>query len=143
MDVALILGSAVWDILEPTNNNETQNDKDFADHLQACRQLIVRDRSQYPNNGVSLFWKSLTAFHVHLLPERCYENQKCIDRTRYMSTTLIKDLHVRQKQLMEEELGVPFLDLFEATYLSASWSMPGDGRHYQYRLNQRLNNYYF
>jgi hypothetical protein len=61
-----------------------------------------------------------TAFHVHLLQEHCYKKQKCIDRTQYISTTLIKDLHVRQKQLMEEELGVPFLDLFEATYLLAS-----------------------
>jgi hypothetical protein len=124
--------------LEPTNGK--QKDKDFADHLTACRQLISRIRSQYPN--VSLYWKSPTAFHVHALQKECYANKNCIDRTRYMSNTLAKDLYVRQKQLMEE-LGVPFLDLFEATYISACWGMPGDGRHYRRWLNQFLNNYYY
>jgi hypothetical protein len=64
------------------------------------------------------------------------QNGKCQERTKYMSTSNVYHLYVRQKALMNE-LEIPFIDLYEATYLSGNW-MTGDGRHYRRWLNQAM-----
>ena len=137
---ALILGSAVWDILEPID--EQRRDPNFHNHLTACRLLIKKVKTKYPH--VDVLWKSPTAFHVQSLDTECYtNNQKCVTRTRYMSSSLAKDLYERQKSLVEGQLGIPFLDLYDATYLSASWLMEKDGRHYRTWLNKLLLGHYY
>ena len=37
-----------------------------------------------------------------------------------------------------EELQVPMIDLYEATYLSADLLYPSDGRHYKPDLNRKM-----
>jgi hypothetical protein len=101
--LAQALGSAVWDILEPIQENN--QGYDFEDHIQACGQLIERIRRHYPN--VTIYWKSPEALHVHTLLSKSYKDKKCIKRTKY---PLSHFLHSRQKQLMKD-LGVPFIDL--------------------------------
>jgi hypothetical protein len=50
--VALILGSSMWDVLQPT---KTQG-LNFTDHLNACSQYVKKIRKLYPT--VTIFWKT-------------------------------------------------------------------------------------
>ena len=131
--VALLLGSAAWDITEATQGSV--QGRHFDDHIQACRLLIAYVRQHYPK--VDIIWKSPQAMHVHVLKEGCMTNAQCRHRTKYTSSSNVHHLHRRQQALMEE-LGVPFIDLYEASYLSDSWMMAGDTRHYRKWLNKKM-----
>jgi hypothetical protein len=54
-----------------------------------------------------------------------------------MSSSLVHAFYTKQKKLMQE-LKLDFLDFYEATYVSAAWTMHGDGRHYRQWLNKKL-----
>lgn len=132
--VALVLGSAVWDIAEHHNLQGPE----FEDHLQAARGLIAHVRDTYPH--VSLFWKSPSALHVHTA--QC-KMAKCWERVRYFSNARARHLHDLQKRLMRDELRVPVLDLYEAYYLSGDWTIYGDARHYDIRLCRRMLDWFY
>jgi hypothetical protein len=131
--VALLRGSAAWDLTEFTHGSV--QGRTFDDHIQACRLLIEYVQKRYPK--VAIFWKSPQAMHVHVLKESCFTNAPCRNRTKYTSSSNVYYLHLRQKALMDE-LGVPLIDLYEATYLSDSWMMDGDSRHYRKWLNKEM-----
>jgi hypothetical protein len=133
-NMALLIGSAVWDIL----GNHT--DPNHESHLQACRVYVETLRETYPN--VTIFWKSPTAVHPHRLDWRCSKNYFCNLRTRYMSQSRTWRLYNLQKDLMEE-MGVPFLDIYETTLLSAYRGLHKDGRHYSAELNDLMSNFLF
>lgn len=62
----------------------------------------------------------------------------------YMSNSRSKFLNDAQKDLMVNQLHVPFLDLWETTYLSAFHTGKGDGRHYSPAFNKQfLSDYLF
>jgi hypothetical protein len=48
-NVALILGSSVWDILEMVNTQGPE----FKDNLEACRQFLIGVRQKYPHANIS------------------------------------------------------------------------------------------
>ena len=52
-------------------------------------------------------------------------------------------LYRKQIRLMMDELRVPVLDVFEASYLSADWTLPGDGRHYDLAYNKMVLSWYY
>ena len=79
--------------------------------------------------------------HIFRLPPDCHE-YICGDRVRYMSASRSNFLYHAQKELMAQ-LYVPFLDIYQATYLSAFQTIPGDGRHYRRVVNRRLFRYLF
>ena len=133
-NMAVLIGSFVWDILASTQADSIEN------HLAACRAYVDWARRNYPN--VTFFWKSGTAMHVHRLPWNCTKMKFCNHRTRYMSSSRAEYLYKAQKYLMKR-LNVPFLDLFEATYLSAHRSRLNDGRHYTDDLNDQLSKFLF
>jgi hypothetical protein len=133
-NMALLIGSAVWDLL----GNHT--DVNHESHLRACRVYVETLRRTYPH--VTLFWKSPTALHPHRLPVRCNRNDACNHRSRYMSQARSWKLYTLQKELMEQ-VGVPFLDLYETTHLSAHRSVFGDGRHYVAELNELMSQFLF
>jgi hypothetical protein len=62
--------------------------------------------------------------------------------SKYMSQAIPRRVYDAQKALMKE-LGVPFLDLFEAYYLSGPWTREGDARHYQDSISALLTSYYW
>ena len=164
---ALILGSAIWDVLASSRTEKESNPDDsnpqqrrrqhrylqssttniiLEDHLQACRHFITSLRQKYPN--VVLYWKSPSAMHIHVVDSTTTaQNQNHIsaaDRVRYMSTSRMEELYHLQKKLMsKEELNVPVLDIYEATYLSASWTFPGDGRHYRPELHRHMIHWFY
>lgn len=136
--VALILGSAMWDILVPDNIQGLY----FTDHLNATRGLVETIRELYP--GVTLFWKSPSAAHPHRVSlEECYQKPDCLSRVRYLSNSRIDYLYRQQIRLMMDELRVPVLDVYEASYLSADRSMYGDGRHYDLPFNLRVLSWFY
>jgi hypothetical protein len=65
-----------------------------------------------------------------------------INRIRYMSESRSRYLYNLQKDIMNE-LNVPFLDLYEATYLSADRLYPSDGRHYKPDLNRMMLSWFY
>lgn len=159
--VALILNSALWDVLsdeaatntitEPSLEEKDWKDYDpWKDHIQACEDYVTAVRAQYPYPNVKLLWLLPTAVHIHRVDTvndqlHARAPQK-IHRTRYMSSSRTLQLYHRQKQLMmmggggggDEGWPVQTLDLYEATYLSADWTLPGDGRHYQPEFNAKM-----
>jgi hypothetical protein len=60
-----------------------------------------------------------------------------------MSNSRARILYEKQKSLMAE-LGIPFLDLWEAYYLSADRMLTGaDGRHYTSALNMLMQSWFY
>ncbi len=136
--VCLLLGSCLWDILD---SSDTMQGSDFEDHIQACREYILQVRKRYQ---VTVAWKSPMAVHIHWVDmNRLIEHDRSTatlfgrDRVRYMSSSRSKSLYKKQCTLMEE-MGVPLLDIYEASYLSADQLFPADGRHYRPDLNRLM-----
>ena len=132
-NMAVLIGSFVWDILASAQEG-------FESHLAACRAYVEWARRTYPN--VTFFWKSGTSLHTHRLPWNCTQMKRCNHRTRYMSSSRAEYLYKAQKYLMKR-LNMPFLDVYEATYLSAYRSRPNDGRHYVDDFNNQLSKFLF
>lgn len=141
---ALMVGSCLWDIL---NSQDTLQGSNFDDHIEACHTYITTIRQRYPH--VIVIWKLPTAVHIHWVDlDRVVEHDRATatlfgrDRIRYMSASRSKHLYELQKHLMEE-LEVPMLDLYQATYLSADWLYPSDGRHYRPDLNRKMLGWFY
>jgi len=73
-----------------------------------------------------------------------------IERLRYMSASRSKYIYELQKQvvlevkkLKQQQQQIFFLDLYEATYLSADWLFPSDGRHYRPDLNRYMLQWFY
>jgi hypothetical protein len=128
-NVALVIGSAVWDLL-----SKDTVDPDFANHLEGARKFIKRLQQEYPN--VPLYWRSCSAFQTQQLIIASW-------RTRYMSNSRSRILYEKQKTLMAE-LGIPFLDLYDAYFLSGDHELKrNDGRHYNMKLNVMMQNWFY
>ena len=158
-NVAIMLGSCLWDILD--SKDTVQGATKYDDHRQACIQLIRHVRQAYPN--ATLLWKSPTAVHIHVVDlERMVVSRIGqaalfgLERLRYMSASRSKLVYGIQKQIVMQEqrqqslkknVGdnppILFLDLYEATYLSADWLFPSDGRHYRPDLNRLMLQWFY
>jgi hypothetical protein len=127
---ALVLGFATWDIIITKDND--QQGPDFGDHLEACRLLIQNVTSRHPN--ATILWKSPIDFHLHRFQPNCLEIPWCMSQSRYMSSSRAQVLYHAQRKLMNE-LNIPFLELFEASHLSAEWTYVSDPRHFNVSFN--------
>jgi protein-tyrosine-phosphatase len=148
---AVMVGSAMWDILD---SKDTLQGTQYKDHQEACRTLIRKIRLSYPD--VNILWKSPTAVHIHVvdLDRMVVSNMGeaalfGIERIRYMSSSRSKYLYDIQEALVMDEQrrhgidAVTFLDLYEATLLSADWLFPSDGRHYRPDLNRLMLQWFY
>ena len=142
--IALIIGSCLWDILD---SQDTLQGQEYGDHAQACRDLIRRIRTTYPN--ITIVWKSPMAVHCHWVNlDRLVDATTGmpslfgIDRLRYMSASRSRYLYELQRSIMKE-MDVPMLDLYEATYLSADLLYPSDGRHYRPEFNRLMLSWFY
>lgn len=133
--LALIVGSGVWDILADADSAGGHN---FEDHLEACRMFISSTQAAFPN--LSIFWKSMTAMHIHRVASN--QDWEHIQRVYYMSNSRARQLYELQKTVMKE-FNVTVLDVFAATYLSAHQTIYGDGRHYMSELNELTLSYFY
>lgn len=142
---ALLLGSAVWDVLTPDQVSGGEI-KTWDDHGQAWHELISYIRTTYPK--VTIMWKSPTALHVHVPMiqihqgavnelERHFGKRNFYQRLLYMSASRSWELYQLQKKWCQEE-NIQWLDVYAATYLAADETEIGDGRHFSSRLNTRM-----
>lgn len=149
---AVMVGSGLWDILDSKDAVQGATNPDYEDHRRACRDYIRRLRRDYPD--VYLLWKSPTAVHIHVVNlERLVVSKMGeaalfgIERLRYMSASRSKRVYEIQKQVVFEEQQSDdrlfFLDLYEASYLSADWLFPSDGRHYRPDLNRYMLQWFY
>ena len=149
---AVMVGSGLWDILDSNDSIQGSTNPDYEDHRQACRDYLRRLRQEYPD--VTILWKSPTAVHIHVVNlERLVVSEMGeaalfgIERLRYMSASRSKRVYDIQKQVVLEQQqrddNLVFLDLYEATYLSADWLFPSDGRHYRPDLNRYMLQWFY
>jgi hypothetical protein len=134
--VAVIAGSAVWDALRGCLRNG------YVDHVTSIRLFVEQIREMYPL--AVLYWKSPSAVALHRrssLRDLLNDTVK-LQRSRYTSNVVPSDLYKLQKGLMAE-LNVPFLDLYEAYYLSIPWTMAGSAVHYDDSIASLLLSYYW
>jgi hypothetical protein len=133
---ALVIGSAVWDL-----GSASTVDPDFVSHLEGARRFVEQLRQEYPN--VRLYWKSGSAFQSQVIGTNCPANKYCRTRTKYMTNSRARLLYEKQKRLMAE-LDVPFLDLWEAYFLSGDQQLQkGDGRHYSKAINRHMQSWFY
>ena len=135
-NVAFFFGSSTWDILQEGN----QQGLTFADHAEACRQLIHAIRTHYPK--VPIFWRTASGMHTHHVNPACYQRELCWKRILYMSTSRVQQVY-RVQQAVMKELNVTMIDLTDAYFLSAADTVPGDGRHYTEEFNHFVHNWLF
>jgi hypothetical protein len=133
---AVILGSAVWDAMRGCVRD------DFMDHRNAIRKFITAIRTKYPQ--IAIYWKSPSAIVLHRRNSlsELIDNPIWLQRSRYISDGVPRQIYHVQKSLMNE-LHVPFLDLYDAYYLSAPWSLPGDCRHYSDEISSLFLSYFW
>lgn len=129
-NVALLIGSGVWDIIA---DDEGKQGPQFHDHRTALRQLIVEIQQAFPN--LPIYWKSHTAMHIHQVADK--KDWYHLERVFYMSSSRSYDLYRYQKEIMRD-LNVSILDLYPATYLSAHHLERHDGRHYSLAFNEKM-----
>jgi hypothetical protein len=133
-NVALLLGSSVWDILA----NDLNQGPQFQDHRASCRRLIASIREEFPS--LEIYWKSGTAMHIHRVADM--NDWFHLGRVFYMSSSRAHDLYRYQKQIMAE-FNVTLLDLYPATHLSADHLRPGDGRHYTQEFDKMMLDWFY
>jgi hypothetical protein len=134
--IAVIVGSAVWDALRGCVR------ADLIDHHVAIREFVTTIQSIYPN--MDLYWKSpsTVALHRRSSLKDILNNTVLLQRSRYISDTVLRQLYSVQKSLMME-LQVPFLDMFDAYFLSLPWTLPGSALHYEDYISSLLLSYYW
>jgi hypothetical protein len=133
-NVSLVMGSSVWDLAIPKNAKDTPGflaqGSDFNNHILACRTFIEFVRKTFPY--LKIYWKLPSAMHQHLIKCADVEDPRfrdwCKISTKYMSSSRVEILYRKQKALMQE-LNVTYLDLYEASHLSAHNYLSKDGRH--------------
>lgn len=133
--IAVVTGSSLWDILN------SHVDPGYQRHAAACRSFLTQFRLEFPH--VDLYWKSPSALHFHKLRMlRKTPGTLLQERAAYMSQALPYQMYLLQQALMKE-LQVPFLDLYEAYYLSGPWTRRHDARHYKDEISSLLLSYYW
>lgn len=141
----LLVSSHTWDLLQPSVRNG------FDDHGAAIHMFLDRVNQLYPH--VKVIWKSPTALHIHVPMLRVQRGEttelyksydrygKFLERLKYMSASRSYQLYLFQRQIMKDR-GIPFLDVYQASYLSADHTQIGDGRHYMPNLNSLTVNWF-
>ncbi|KAL3936861.1 MAG: hypothetical protein SGBAC_007910 [Bacillariaceae sp.] len=134
----LIVGSSTWDLLEPQTGG-------WEDHASAMKTLIgfIQENYLRKSKNLHLVWKSPTALHVHvpILETEALQKKddgyltKLHERIKYMSSSRSHELYTIQKRVCSS-LKIPFLDIYETSYVSADHTQVGDGRHYNEEFNQ-------
>jgi hypothetical protein len=134
--IAVVTESSLWEILRG------HVDPGYKRHVAACRSFVTQFRAEYP--VVDLYWKSPSALHFHKLRLLRKDKDALLrERARYMSQALPYTMYELQKSLMHE-LGVPFLDLYEAYFLSGPWTRTNfDARHFRDEISALLLSYYW
>ena len=146
---AIIVRSHAWDLL---SNDPVATDQ--IGHAEALITLLTFLRTTYPFADVIM--KSPLALHIHVPMLQSKTKiaalgramggpgnpfQKLIDRVRYLSEARSRQWHMVQKNV-SETLGVPYLDLYEASFLAADHLLHGDGRHYNPAINTMMVNWF-
>lgn len=137
-NVALLLGSNAWDITADVLGLMGAEMREFT---ETATTLIREIREIYPN--VTVIWKSGTSLHPHRLLEYPGEDWYYVMRTAYMSNSRARMHYELEKNLMAA-LEIPFLDLFDFTYLQANYhKTPSDALHVSPQMNRIMLSWFY
>jgi hypothetical protein len=143
---AIIAGSCAWDIMEnqdvPTTFINRSHDHEWQDHRTALANLFAHVHEQYPE--ATMLWKSCAGLHLHISYQ--FRNDSIV-RIKHMSTYRAWSMHQAQQEVVQQAKQnnpgkVYFLDVYPAFYLSADRCLPGDGRHYDRKLNTLVSSWF-
>jgi len=130
--LALLIGSASWDLLA----HDIGQGAGLDNHRKALRQLIEKLQKQNLNKKMEIFWKSPAAVHIQQV-------KPGHEDVLYMSSSRVYDIYLCQKEVMKQ-LHVQFLDVYNATYVSASsLTLTGDGRQFRPEMNRFMLNWFY
>jgi hypothetical protein len=135
--IAVLTGSASWDAWRGCVRY------DLIDHQNAIRAFLENITSTYPN--VDFYWKSPSAMFLHrytTILDALNSKDKKLLKPRYINYGILRRLYIVQKELMKE-LRIPFLDLYDSYYLSGSFTVPDDCRHFDDALTRLQLSYYW
>jgi hypothetical protein len=145
--LALVIGFAAWELQKPFGNNGFMADQPYTDHdlfpnhIEALTNLINRIKGRFPR--VKIFWKTGSYLHLHVAARDRGNDWYKIDRLAYMSPYRTHYLYEMQKARMRE-LGVPILDVMEASYLVPDHNRgPGDTIHYDVETNRMFISWFY
>ena len=167
LSIALLLNSALWDVLSDEATTvlrdvsgsdhklpfDHQHNDPWKEHIEILRQYLSLIQTRYPT--IRIHWVLPTAVHIHRVhvlsdPLLLIKAPQKIARTKYMSSSRTYQLYQRQKDVIvslnDEHRNLAQIwcvDIYEATFLSADWTLPGDGRHYRSELNQRMLSWFY
>jgi hypothetical protein len=131
---AVVTGSGAWDIAV-----QGQLQPDLQQYARAIRGFMQRATSAYLH--VDFYWKSVTAIHLHRFGP--YPKDEWIpSKSRYLSYGVTDRVRNLQTAIMNE-LGIPILDLYDASFLSAPWTRPKDSHHYLDPIGAMYLSYYW
>ena len=133
--LALVVGSNTWDIVFGVRHG-----RDFKNHIEGCQFIVERLRDEF-RGAVDIYWWSGTALHIHQA-KYAETHWSELSVLKYISQSRAMYLYQRQLKLMER-LGVPLLDVMEASYLSAIFQPMGDTRHYTCALYNTAIAYFY
>jgi len=141
-NIAVILGSCVWDMMARHSHKATSEEIDsgtisgtsselwfeWDDHLEAVETLIADIRRGLPSWKV--YWKGCTAIQINAWSGTQFAAGGRAGPVWYTSWIRSQKLDLLQKKLMEK-LDVPVFDLWSLSFDMAELLKPGDTRHYQ------------
>ena len=145
--VALLTGTASWDAMRGCVR------EDLTDHQNAIRSFIRNVTVSYPN--IDIYWKAPSAFFLHRYTtfldsfnETYFQTLKTKYgikplKPHYINYHVPQQMYRVQKEMMTNELRIPFLDLYDSYYLSAPWTLPGDSRHFDDTLTRLQLSYFW
>lgn len=140
--IALLLGSSAWDVLYDVDTDQPN----FENHTDAMKRFLSSILLRYGKQtdpSITLYWRSPSPLHIHRVKKNCFA--RCIQITKYMGRERAALLYRLQKNLIAQEFHdqVMWLDVYEAYHLSADYTKPGDGVHYEDKLNRKILDWFY
>jgi hypothetical protein len=145
--VSLVVGFAAWELQKPFGNDGFLPDQPYADHdvfpehIEALTKYINTMREYFPT--LKILWKTGQYLHLHIAARDRGNDWYKIDRLAYLSPYRTYYLYELQNARMRE-LGVPILDIMEASYLMPDHNRGhGDTIHYDVPTNKMLVSWFY
>ena len=130
--IAIILGSATWDIVFGDRVGPN-----YKNHLSACTILINSIQREFPE--VDIYWHSGYALQLHVSSSPGWYERGPL---KYMSYSRSVELYELQIELMKR-LDIPVLQFMEATYLASEFYGNSDSRHIHRVLAKKILGWYY
>ena len=130
---AFVTGAFTWELIGGVG----RIDENRTEHLEALENVMTTLRKEYPWAG--LYWYTGLDHHVHQVRVKEFRN---LDKLYYCSRSRANELYQQQVDVMNH-LGIPMMDSFPATSVTAWQYQTLDARHTGSQLTQQIIQRYY